>query len=104
LNGRTVDKDFEVTAAVLEDFRKFLDSQQIPCTEADLADNLDWLKANLKSEIFVAQFGQEEGLRVRAETDPQVLSALNLLPKAKELADNAKKVLAQRAAAQQPNR
>jgi hypothetical protein len=37
--------------------------------------------------------------------DPQVLAALNLLPKAKELADNAKKVLAQRmAAAQQSNR
>ena len=41
----------------------------------------------------------EEGLKVRAENDKQVLAALNQLGKAKELADNARKVLAQRAAA-----
>jgi hypothetical protein len=35
-------------------------------------------------------------LRVRAEADPQVLKALELLPKAKDLADTAKKVIAQR--------
>jgi len=40
-------------------------------------------------------------LRVRAESDPQVTAALNLLPKAKDLAENAKKILAQRAAAAQ---
>jgi len=41
---------------------------------------------------------------VRAEGDPQVVAALNLLSKAKELAENAKKVMAQRAAAQQTAR
>ena len=35
-------------------------------------------------------FGQEEGLKVRAESDPEVLKALELLPQAKALADNAK--------------
>jgi hypothetical protein len=39
-------------------------------------------------------------LRVRAENDPQVIAALNQLPKAKELAENARKIVAQRAAAQ----
>jgi carboxyl-terminal processing protease len=104
LNDRHVDKTFEVTDAVMQDFRKFLDSQKIPYTEADLSEGQDWIKSNIKSEIFIAEFGQEEGLRVRAETDPQVLAALNQLPKAKELAENAKKTLAQRAAAQQSNR
>jgi hypothetical protein len=33
-----------------------------------------------------------------------VIAALNQLPKAKELAENAKKIVAQRAAAQQTNR
>src|SRR5579859_2908564 len=103
LNGHQVDKNFEVTDAVLQDFRKFLDAQKIPYTEAELHDGIDWIKAGIKSEIFVSQFGQEEGLQVRAQTDPQVLSALNLLPKAKDLADNAKRVLAQRVAAQQAN-
>ena len=104
VGSHQVDKSFEVTDAVVQDFRKFLDSQKIPHTEAELHDSLDWIKAGIKSEIFVAQFGQEEGLQVRAQTDPQVLSALNLLPKAKDLADNAKRILAQRAAAQQTNR
>ncbi len=101
LTGRHVDKNFEVTDAVTQEFRKFLDSQKIPYTEAELSEGQDWIRANIKSEMFISEFGQEEGLRVRAETDPQVVAALNLLPKAKELADNAKRVVTQHAAAQQ---
>jgi carboxyl-terminal processing protease len=104
LNGRHVDKNFEVNDAVMQDFRKFLDTEKIPYTEAELTETQDWVKANIKAEIFIAEFGQEEGLKAKAESDPQVIAALNLLPKAKELADNAKKVLAQRATAQQSNR
>jgi carboxyl-terminal processing protease len=104
LSGRHVDKNFEVNDAVLLDFRKFLDSQKIPYSEAEVMEGQDWIKANIKAEIFIAEFGQEEGLRVRAENDPEVLAALNQLPKAKELAENAKRVLAQRSAAGQANR
>jgi carboxyl-terminal processing protease len=99
LSGRHIDKNFEVTDSVLQDFRKFLDSQQIPHTEAELNQDMDWVKSNIKAELFISEFGQEEGLKVRAQTDPQVTAALNQLPKAKELADNARRVLAQRAAA-----
>ena len=101
LNGRHVDRNFEVSDAVMQDFRKFLDAEKVPYTEADLVQGQDWIKANIKAEIFIAEFGQEEGLKAKAESDPQVIAALNLLPKAKELADNAKKILAQRAAAAQ---
>jgi carboxyl-terminal processing protease len=101
LMNRHVDKNFEVTDQVMQEFRKFLDSQKIPYTEAEINESMDYLKSNIKTEIFISEFGQEEGLRVRAESDPQVVAALNLLPKAKELADNAKKILAQRAAAAQ---
>lgn len=81
LNGRTIDKNFQVTDTVMQEFRKFLEAQKIPFTEAEINEGLDWIKAQVKVELFVAQFGQQEGLRVRAESDPQVLSALNLLPK-----------------------
>ena len=104
LTGRHVDKNFEVTDSVMQDFRRFLDNQKIPYTEAELSEGNDWIRSNIKAEIFIAEFGQEEGLRVRAEADSQVLAALNQLPKAKELAENAKKIVAQRAAAQQTNR
>jgi len=92
-------KSFEVDDVVLQDFRKFLDEQKIPYTEADLLENSDWLRSSIRSEIFVDAFGQEEGLKVRAETDPQVTKALELLPQAKQLAENAKRVIAERSSA-----
>src|SRR2546427_3835347 len=89
-------KSFEVDDAVLHEFRKFLDGEKIAYTEADLLENNDWLRSNIKTEIFVDAFGQEEGLKVRVETDPQVVKALELLPHAKQLADNARRVIAER--------
>ena len=84
---------------VLQDFRKFLDSEKIPFTEAELMENNDWLRSNIKAELFIDAFGQEEGLKVRAETDPEVVKALELLPQARALADNAKRIIAERNAA-----
>ena len=89
-------KSFEVDDVVLQDFRKFLDGEKIPYTEAELLENDAWVRSNIKSEIFVDTFGQEEGLKVRAETDPQVTKALELLPQAKALAENARKIVAER--------
>jgi len=94
-----VTQSFQVDDAVMQEFRKFLDSQQIVFTEADLAENNDWIRSNIKAELFVNEFGNQEGLKVHAETDPAVQKALDLLPKAKELADNAKKTIAQRSSA-----
>ncbi len=92
-------KSFEVDDATMQDFRKFLDAEKIPFTEAELLQNNDWVRSSIKSEIFVNAFGQEEGLKVRAEADPEVLKALDLLPQAKQLAENARHVVAQRASA-----
>jgi carboxyl-terminal processing protease len=92
-------KSFEVDDATMQDFRKFLDTEKIPFTEAELLQNNDWVRSSIKSEIFVNAFGQEEGLKVRAEADPEVLKGLDLLPQAKQLAENAKHVVAQRASA-----
>jgi len=73
---------FEVDDVVLQDFRKFLDEEKIPYTESDLVENNDWIRSSIRSEIFVDAFGQEEGL--------------DLLPQAKALADNARRVVAER--------
>jgi len=89
-------KTFEVDDAVLQDFRKFLDEEKIPYTEGELMENNDWVRSSIRSEVFVDAFGQEEGLKVRAESDPQVIKALELLPQAKALADNARRVVAER--------
>ncbi len=89
-------KNFEVDDVLLLDFRKFLDEEKVAYTEADLLENNDWVRSGIKSEIFVDAFGQEEGLKVRAETDPQVVKALEFLPEAKQLAENARRVVAER--------
>jgi carboxyl-terminal processing protease len=94
-----VNKQFEVDDAVMQEFRKFLDEQKIPFTEADLAQNSDWIKSNIKAELFINEFGQQEGMQVHAENDPEVEKALELLPQAKALADNARKIIAQRSGA-----
>ncbi len=99
LINRRVAKNFEVDEQVMNDFRKFLVDQKIPYTEPDLAQVNDWVRANIKAEIFIDQFGQMEGLKVRAETDPQVQKALEVLPQAKELADNAQRIISARNAA-----
>ena len=80
----------------MQDFRKFLDDQKVAFTESDLAGANDWIRNNIKSEIFIDSFGQEEGLKVRADGDPLVVKALDLMGQAKTLADNAKKIVAER--------
>src|ERR1700731_782131 len=64
-----VTQNFEVDDAVLLDFRKFLDSEKIPYTEAEMIESNEWLRSNIKTELFVEPFGQEEGLKVRGEQD-----------------------------------
>ena len=99
-----VSKSFEVDENVMQEFRKSLDADKVPYTEADLVQNNDWVRANIKSEIFVDAFGQEEGLKVKAESDPEVLKGLELLPQARTLAENARKIVAERNSTSLPHR
>ena len=93
---KVAEQSFEVDDVMLQDFRKFLDQEKIAYTEPELIENNDWIRSSIKSEIFVDAFGQEEGLKVRAETDPQIMKALDFLPKARQLAENARKIVAER--------
>ncbi len=90
LATHTVGRDFVVDDAVMQQFKDFLKANQIEYTDADIASNADWIKANIKAEIFTSQFGQSEGLRVRAETDPEINKAIGFLPEALALVDRGK--------------
>jgi carboxyl-terminal processing protease len=103
LANRTVARDFQVDDAVLADFKQFLGTQQITFTDADFPPILDWIKANIKAEIFTSQFGQEEGLKVRAIWDPMINQGINYLPQAQALEDQAIKAETQRASAAHSN-
>jgi carboxyl-terminal processing protease len=99
VSDHTIDKSFEVNDAVLAEFKKFLTSQGIEFTDADINGASDWLKANIKKEVVTIQFGQLEGLRVMADWDPMIQKALTYLPEAQALEDRAHKVEEEKAVA-----
>ncbi len=99
VSSHQITPNFQVDDQVLQDFRNFLTSKNVSFNEADLQKDLNWVKMNIKSEIFVDQLGLEASLRARAEGDPEVSKAVELLPQAQALLENARRVAAQRAAA-----
>ena len=46
--------------------------------------------------MYITAFSQDESQRVAIEQDPEVQKAIESMPKAKALLDNAKKLLVQR--------
>ena len=65
-----------------------MQSEKIDFTDKDIQDNLDWVKATIKKELFTSQFGQVEGMRVIVEWDPQINKALTFMPEAQALEDH----------------
>jgi carboxyl-terminal processing protease len=76
---------FEVTDAMLDDFKEYLRGQKIVFTDQDIKDNVEFIKRRIKQEVFNTAFGLEEGYRVAIQGDTQVLKALDVMPQAKEL-------------------
>jgi carboxyl-terminal processing protease len=90
LASHTITKDFQVDDAIMQQFKSFLKDNQIEYTDADITGVSDWIKANIKRELFISQFGQLEGLKVTAESDPQISKAITFLPEAQTLEDHSK--------------
>ena len=91
--GRTAKPtDFPITDRVLEAFRNFVRTQpdyRVLPTQID--EDLEFTKLRLRQEIITASFSNDAGARVLLDSDVQVLRALDALPDAKRLADNARK-------------
>jgi carboxyl-terminal processing protease len=99
LANRTINKDFQVDGNVVNEFKQFLGTEQVPFNEQELNGNTEWLKANIKAELFTSQFGQIEGLKIRADWDPMISKAITYIPQAQALEQTAEKVVAQKASA-----
>ena len=93
------EKSFEVSDSTLNDFRGFLTNNKIDLAQADFTTNLDFIKRQIRYEYILANAGQEEAQKVSLEGDPQVAKALEVLPEAKALFQNVRKVLARKGAA-----
>jgi len=95
-NGGSIPHTFEVTGPVLARFRKFLGEQEIPVADADWTANLDYIRQNIKLELFLSVFGMDEAYELEAGADVQIQKAIQLLPQAAALEENARQVIAQK--------
>jgi len=76
---------FEITDAILNDFKEFLRNHKIEFTDKDIEENIGFIKRRIKQEVFTSSFGLQEGFRVAVQGDSQVQKALELMPEAKTL-------------------
>ncbi len=88
LRHPNLERGWEPTNAIVEDFHQFLTREQIEFPEAAFNENTDFVKRMLKREVYISAYDLDEGERVRFELDPYVQGALQLMPKAKELLDS----------------
>src|SRR5437870_3481432 len=95
----TVAKDFEVDDNVMHMFREYLSKHNVRYTETEIDENQDWIKRKIKQEVFMSVFNMQEGFKVLLEGDPQVQKAVEAIPQARALYQNARRVVAQRIAA-----
>ena len=80
----------------MKTFREYLTKHNVRYTEPDMAENQDWVKRKIKEEVFFSAFGMQEGFKVMLAADPQVQKAVEAIPQARALYQNARKIVAQR--------
>jgi carboxyl-terminal processing protease len=93
---KAIRKDFQVTDEVWADFKKFLDQRKLRYTEEDLAQNREAASREILEEVLQQAFGEGEARRRSLAWDPQVLKALELVPKAEQLLKDPVRFVAER--------
>ena len=74
-----VEEDFEITAALLDEFQTYLALRSIQPGVAEWSLDREWLSSRLKQEILNQALGVDKGDEVQIQRDPQVLKALDVL-------------------------
>jgi len=93
-----ITKEFTPDDSVIAQLRKFLDQEHVKYTDQELQANDSWLKWEIKREAFTTLFGLNEGYKVALENDAQLDKGIEMIPQAKALYANARKIVAQRQA------
>jgi len=94
-----MDKNFQVNDEVMNEFKQFLTSQGVEWSAADIQLHADWIKPRIKQEVVTVWYGEKDGLRTLADTDPEIAKAITYLPQAQALETKAHKILAEKAEA-----
>jgi carboxyl-terminal processing protease len=91
-----ITKEFSPDDSVIAQLRAFLDKQHIKYSDQDLKANDTWLKWEVKREVFTTIFGLNEGYKVALQNDAQLDKGIEMIPQAKALYANVRRVVAQR--------
>jgi carboxyl-terminal processing protease len=82
--------------ALLAELKNYLKSHGTVFTESDFAKHHDWIKRYLAQEMYTTAFNVDESDAMFARTDPEVETAVEMMPKASALLETAKKIIVQR--------
>jgi carboxyl-terminal processing protease len=84
-NQHKVQRGFEVTPAILDEFKEYVTSQHVKVDDAAFAADTAFIKAMIHYEADVDLFGMEEARRQLLKVDPQAKFALGFFDEAKNL-------------------
>jgi carboxyl-terminal processing protease len=89
-NRRLVTSNFDVDAALVEDFKQYAKAEIPRFDEAGFQSDLEFIRAMVRFEINRALFGMAEARRHLLAADPQAKLALSLFGEAEALNRNAR--------------
>ncbi|HWQ57337.1 MAG TPA: S41 family peptidase [Bryobacteraceae bacterium] len=71
-----IDEKFEITPALLDEFKVFLAERRIQPSVGEWSGEREFVRNRLKTELFNQALGVAKGDEVEAQRDPQILKAL----------------------------
>jgi carboxyl-terminal processing protease len=89
---------WKVDDDTLNRFKAFLKAQQVVFTDAEFDACKDWLKEQIRWELYFRAFDKNTADRARWQEDPEIKKATESMPRAQSLMQQVERVLAQRGA------
>jgi carboxyl-terminal processing protease len=81
---------------VMARFKAWVIEQNIPATDEEFAANRDWIRQRIRWEFYFRAFDKNTAERSRWAEDPEILKAIDSMPKAQMLLTQAQKTYAMR--------
>ena len=75
---------------ILDQFHDYLMKQGVKFSEADWTRDHDWVRKQLRKQMYVTAFSFEDSEKVAVEQDPEVAKAIEVLPQASDLLARSK--------------
>jgi carboxyl-terminal processing protease len=96
---QTVPRDFQVDNPVLDEFKRYVQSDGLQLSDQEIQDNLEFIKNHIRLQLIGVIYGENEAQRISIENDPLLHKAIDSLPQAAQLLANARRYMASKGAA-----